>query len=32
MINGGDGMFALLALLPIILYLVLTGFSHLFFN
>lgn len=27
MINGGDGMFALLALLPIILYLVLTGFS-----
>ena len=27
MINGGDGMFALLALVPIIFYLVLTGFS-----
>jgi hypothetical protein len=26
MINGGDGVFALLALLPIIFYLVLTGF------
>ena len=26
MINGGDGMFALLALLPIIFYLILTGF------
>lgn len=27
MINGGDGVFALLALLPIIFYLVLTGFA-----
>jgi uncharacterized iron-regulated membrane protein len=27
MINGGDGMFALLALLPIILYLAFTGFA-----
>ena len=26
MINGGDGVFALLALLPIIFYLALTGF------
>ena len=26
MMNGGDGVFALLALFPIILYLVLTGF------
>ena len=27
MMNGGDGVFALLALLPIIFYLVLTGFA-----
>ena len=27
MINGGGGMFALLALIPIIFYLVLTGFA-----
>jgi hypothetical protein len=27
MINSGDGVFALLALLPIIFYLVLTGFA-----
>jgi large-conductance mechanosensitive channel len=27
MINGGDGVFALFALLPIIFYLVLTGFA-----
>ena len=27
MINGGDGMFALLALLPITLYLAFTGFA-----
>ena len=30
MINGGDGVFALLALVPIIFYLALTGFFNYF--